>query len=161
MDAFDGTAGRLGPRTYLSNSSVGAPYADPASYLPPEDFKTYQKWIRYSQKPPGQDYVLPSKDYFSLGKMQPFTGDLNKPGIMEGLIKVRALRRADTFYAGSVMPQVHLLVCQSPWGRLRSSIVVVISDVAELHCSTGSGHLPSSRRRSRQKHQTLISSLQI
>lgn len=92
VDAFDGTAGRLGPRTYDSYNSTSAPFPDPADYLPPDDYRTYQEWMQYSQKPAGQDYVLPSKDYFSLGKTQPFTGDLNEPGTMQALIKVTKCR---------------------------------------------------------------------
>lgn len=37
--------------------------------------------------------MLPSKEYFSLGKTKPFTGDMNEPGVIEGLIKVNPLRR--------------------------------------------------------------------
>ena len=64
------------------------------AYLPRKDYDTYTAWVRYSQKPAGQDHVLPSKEYFSLGKMKPFTGDMNEPGVIEGLIKVNPLRRA-------------------------------------------------------------------
>jgi hypothetical protein len=85
---MDGTGGRRGWRS-ASEGAVGAPFPEPRSYLAPAEAATYDTWTAWSQKPAGLDHLLPSLDYFSLGKTQPFLGDVNQPGVIERLIKVQ------------------------------------------------------------------------
>lgn len=47
-----------------------------------------RKWCEWSEKPPGQDYVQPSVEYFSLGKTRQFKGDANQPGVMKAMLEV-------------------------------------------------------------------------
>lgn len=86
---MDGTAGRRGPRGAGDAKEGSEPFPEPHSYLQPAEAAAYDAWTAWSHKPAGMDHVLPSKDYFSLGKMRPFMGDVNEPGVIAELIKVR------------------------------------------------------------------------
>lgn len=48
-----------------------------------------RKWRAWSEKPPGQDYIQPSIEYFSLGKTRPFKGDANQPGVLIAMLEVQ------------------------------------------------------------------------
>lgn len=85
---MDGTAGSEGPRGAGDASVSKEPFPDPHSYLPPEDAATYDAWTAWSHKPTGMDHVLPSKEFFSLGKTKGFLGDVNEPGVIAALIEV-------------------------------------------------------------------------
>lgn len=87
IEAMDGTGGRQGWRN-LNESQPYKPFTDPHSYLSKAESKSYDAWTAWSHKPRGLDHLLPSKKYFSLGKTKPFMGDLNQPGVIQGLIKV-------------------------------------------------------------------------
>ena len=73
----------------LNSNWTGTPFPDPHDYLPQEDAAAYDAWTAWSHKPAGMEHVLPSIEYFSLGKMKPFFGDVNEPGVIAALIKVR------------------------------------------------------------------------
>lgn len=89
IEAMDGTGGRRGWRA-AGDDAPGKPFAEPRSYLSSAEAAAYDAWTAWSHKPTGLDHVLPSREYFSLGKTQPFIGDVNEPGVIERLIKVRA-----------------------------------------------------------------------
>jgi hypothetical protein len=74
IEALDGTASSQGRETV-------AP-------LGPQDFSVYKKWAQWSDQPKGLAYLNPSTEYFSLGKLKSFKGDLNVPGTLEALLNV-------------------------------------------------------------------------
>lgn len=54
-----------GPRRWDDGGQQSAEaFPDPESYLDEDDFDIHQKWLKWSDKPRGMDYVQPSKDYF-------------------------------------------------------------------------------------------------
>lgn len=61
---------------------------DPRDYLEPEDYAQYQRWLPWSEKPRGLDYLRPSREYFSLGKTRAWRGDIAQPGAMKEMLKV-------------------------------------------------------------------------
>ena len=73
---------------HYDSKGQGPLFADPEAYLPAADYAAYQNWTAWAQKPASLDFVVPSKEYFSLGRVKSFTGDLGLPGTMFKLIEV-------------------------------------------------------------------------
>lgn len=96
LAALDGTAGRQGPRRWNDTEEQRAQarsFEDTTAQLSRQEQETYRKWVAWSEKPPGQDYVQPSVTHFSLGKMKPFKGDANQPGVLKAMLEARSYKK--------------------------------------------------------------------
>ncbi len=91
---MDGTGGRRGWRD-MDYTLPAKPFPQVESYLSKADAAAYESWTAWSHKPSGLDHVLPSQEYFSLGKTKPFFGDVNQQGAIPRLLKVHFHHLAD------------------------------------------------------------------
>lgn len=80
------------------------------------DARAYRAWLTWSHKPDSMRHVLPSQQFFSLGRTSAFSGDLAAEGTLDAMLKVLGSRRGSQHWEHGAARPAGGLPCCVGWG---------------------------------------------